>query len=65
VLSAGAKFDDTSPTQRGIFVRTRLLCEDVPKPPSNANVDQPPQSPTSNCKVDRYAAHASVGDCKG
>jgi hypothetical protein len=64
VLSAGAKFDDTSPTQRGIFVRTRLLCEEVPKPPANANVDDPPTSPTSNCKVDRYAAHASVGDCK-
>ena len=30
VLSAGAKFGDTSPTQRGIFVRSRLLCEDHP-----------------------------------
>ncbi len=64
VLSAGAKFADTSPTQRGIFVRTRLLCTDVPAPPANANVDQPPTSPTSNCKVDRYASHASVGNCK-
>ena len=32
VLSNGAKFADTSPTQRGIFVRTRLLCTEVGKP---------------------------------
>src|SRR5262249_40565228 len=62
-LSAGAKFNDTSPTQRGIFVRTRLLCQKVEPPPPNVNVDQPPTSPTSNCKADRYAAHASVGSC--
>jgi hypothetical protein len=64
VLSAGAKFADTSPTQRGIFVRTRLLCTDVPPPPANANVDEAPTSTVSNCKVDRYASHASVGNCK-
>lgn len=63
VLSAGAKFNDTSPTQRGIFVRTRLLCQEVPPPPPNVNVDNPPTSPTSNCKVDRYSAHATVGSC--
>lgn len=64
VLSVGAKFADTSPTQRGIFVRSRLLCTDPPAPPANANVDQPPTSTTSNCKIDRYASHASVGNCK-
>jgi hypothetical protein len=63
VLSAGAKFSDTSPTQRGIFVRTRLLCQQVPPPPPNVNVDQPPTSPTSNCKADRYASHSSIGSC--
>jgi len=62
-LSAGAKFNDTSPTQRGIFVRTRLLCQQVEPPPPTVNVDQPPTSPTSNCKADRYAAHATVGSC--
>jgi hypothetical protein len=62
-LSAGAKFNDTSPTQRGIFIRTRLLCQQVLPPPPSVNPDQPPTSPISNCKVDRYAAHASVGSC--
>ncbi len=64
VLSQGAKFSDTSPTQRGIFVRNRLLCQEVPPPPPGVNVDAPPTS-TSPCKKDRYASHASVGGCKG
>lgn len=62
-LSAGAKFNDTSPTQRGIFIRRRLLCQQVPPPPPSVDVDQPPTSPTSNCKIDRYAAHRSIGSC--
>ncbi len=64
VLSAGAKFSDTSPTQRGIFIRDRLFCQEMPPPPPGVNVDEIPTSPTSNCKVDRYSAHASVGGCK-
>ncbi len=64
VLSQGAKFADTSPTQRGIFVRNRLLCQEIPPPPPGVNADQPPTS-TSPCKKDRYSAHASGGGCKG
>jgi len=63
VLSAGAKFGDTSPTQRGIFVRSRLLCETIAPPPPTVDVDQKPTSPTSNCKVDRYQAHSANGNC--
>src|SRR5256885_4860113 len=63
VLSAGAKFDDTSPTLRGIFVRTRLLCETIPPPPPNVQVDKPPMEGPSHCKVDRYANHSSIGSC--
>jgi hypothetical protein len=65
VLSAGAKFDDTSPTLRGVFVRTRLLCETVPPPPPIVNVDKPPAGDAGTCKVDRYASHANVGSCYG
>jgi mono/diheme cytochrome c family protein len=64
VLSAFSKFSDTSPTQRGIFVRTRLLCETVGAPPANVMVDQPPSSDESPCKAARYAAHAQ-GSCAG
>jgi len=63
VLAAFSKFSDTSPTQRGIFVQTRLLCNVVNPPPANVNVDQPPPATTSMCKLDRYAAHRSVASC--
>jgi hypothetical protein len=62
VLSAGAKFSDTSPTQRGIFIRTRLFCQVIPPPPPGVNVDAAPTSTSSTCKADRYASHA-VGGC--
>jgi hypothetical protein len=60
VLSAGAKFSDTSPTQRGIFVRNRLLCQSLGPPPPGVNVDQQPTAP-SPCKQARYETHATGG----
>lgn len=65
VLSAFSKFDDTSPTQRGIFIRTRLLCQNVPEPPPAVNVDQPPggSEAEANCKLDRYRAHREQSGC--
>ncbi|MBE2253069.1 MAG: DUF1588 domain-containing protein [Myxococcus sp.] len=64
VLSQGVKFADSSPTQRGIFIRNRLFCQEIPPPPAGVNVDEQPTS-TSPCKKSRYSAHASVGGCKG
>jgi len=62
LLAAGAKFDDTSPTLRGVFVRNRLLCQVIAPPPPTVAVDEPPASTTAGaCKVDRYAAHRSGG----
>jgi hypothetical protein len=66
VLAGFSKFSDTSPTQRGIFVQTRLLCNVVNPPPANVNVDEPPVGTTSMCKLDRYAAHRdSSTSCSG
>jgi hypothetical protein len=63
VLAAFSKFSDTSPTQRGILVQTRLLCNPVHPPPANVNVDQPPPATATACKVDRYAAHRASASC--
>ncbi len=66
-LSIGQKFGDTSPTQRGLLIRTRLLCIDVPPPAPdlNVDVDEPPGDPLTQCKYDRYAAHREEGSsCK-
>jgi uncharacterized protein DUF1588/uncharacterized protein DUF1592/uncharacterized protein DUF1587/uncharacterized protein DUF1595/uncharacterized protein DUF1585 len=65
VLSSFGKFTDTSPTQRGIFIRTRLMCQTIPKPPPNVDADNPPDEAAGNCKIDRYAQHTQGGcyDC--
>jgi hypothetical protein len=61
-LSGGAKFGDTSPVLRGILVRERLLCQDIPPPPPTVNVDEPPaEMDPADCKEDRYAMHRSGG----
>jgi uncharacterized protein DUF1588/uncharacterized protein DUF1592/uncharacterized protein DUF1595/uncharacterized protein DUF1585/uncharacterized protein DUF1587 len=64
VLAAFSKFSDTSPTQRGIFVQTRLLCNKVAPPPANVNVDQPPSDADKVCKIDRYDEHRKLDSCK-
>lgn len=63
-LSVSPKFGDTSPTQRGLLIRTRLLCREKPESPADVDTDNPPTSPESNCKIDRYAEHASNGACR-
>jgi hypothetical protein len=65
VLAGFSKFSDTSPTQRGIFVQTRLLCNVIEPPPANVNVDEPPMSDDLVCKTDRYAAHRTTPSCAG
>jgi hypothetical protein len=65
VLSSFGKFTDTSPTQRGIFIRTRLLCQEIPPPPPDVDADNPPTGAPGDCKSDVYAAHNQGGcyDC--
>src|SRR5882724_6231 len=63
VLAAFSKFSDTSPTQRGIFIQTRLLCNKIAPPPANVNVDQPPTDGDKVCKIDRYDAHRALTSC--
>jgi hypothetical protein len=65
VLSAFAKFNDTSPTQRGIFIRTRLLCLGVPTAPPTVDVDQPPggEASADACKFERYRLHREQSGC--
>ncbi len=61
-LSVAAKFNDTSPTQRGKMIRERLLCQEIPLPDPSmmVNVDEPPKG-DAMCKYDRYVAHRQGG----
>lgn len=65
VLASFSKFTDTSPTQRGILVRTRLMCDVLESPPANVDVDQPPEGDPDDCKTDRYRAHMGASGCVG
>lgn len=65
VLAAFSKFTDTSPTQRGIFVRNRLMCDVIDSPPANVDVDQPPEGNPDDCKTERYMAHMGASGCVG
>lgn len=41
-LTLTSKPDDTSPTERGLFVREHFLCQQVPPPPPGLNTTLPP-----------------------
>jgi hypothetical protein len=65
-LSAVSKFGDTSPTQRGLLIRTRLFCQTINRPPPElmVNTDMPPEVADPNaCKADRYFMSKADG-CK-
>jgi hypothetical protein len=64
VLSAFSKFTDTSPTQRGILVRNRLMCQTIAPPPPTVNTDKPPPGTMDAvCKKDRYLEHSQSPSC--
>ncbi len=63
-LGVERKHEDTSPTMRGAFIRTRLLCQVVPPPPPNLMVDVDAVPTDGNCKSDRYSMWKKDG-CKG
>jgi hypothetical protein len=63
-LANGAKFADTSPTQRGLAVRTRLLCQTIADPPPGVVTDQPPVlTEEVPCKKDFYQEVHAQGGC--
>lgn len=62
-LSAMAKVDDSSPTKRGILVRTRLMCQIIPPPPPTVDVDMT-EPEEGTCKEDFYREqHLSAPGC--
>ncbi|MET0794743.1 MAG: DUF1592 domain-containing protein [Polyangiaceae bacterium] len=64
-LSAQAHPDQTSPVLRGKFVRTMLLCQDVPPPPPDVNISLPTIDQGATAR-DRFSAHLTAGaSCNG
>lgn len=61
VLTATAHSDQSSPVRRGLFVRQRLLCQELGTPPANAGgvPDVDPDAATR----DRFAQHSDDPAC--
>ena len=57
-------FDQTSPVLRGLFIREKMLCGELPPPPEF--VDNVPSEPSDNDTTrSRVEAHASDPQCRG
>ena len=61
-LASHAKADQTSPVQRGLFVREQLLCAAPPPPPANVNTVLPPPDPQATTR-ERLTLHRSAPAC--
>jgi hypothetical protein len=57
-----AHSDQSGPVQRGVWVRERLLCLDVPPPPPNLNPVAPDPDPNLTTR-ERFAVHTSATAC--
>ena len=54
----------SSPIHRGVIVRERLLCQDLPPPPPALDTSPPPVDPSLSTR-ERYTQHSSEMACKG
>jgi hypothetical protein len=63
MLASYARPDESSPAKRGKWVRVRLLCQDLPDPPANIPVLEPPREGIST--RERFAQHTSNEACSG
>jgi cellulase/cellobiase CelA1 len=54
----------SSPIHRGLFVRERLLCQELPDPPANLDTSPPPVDPAASTR-ERYTEHSSNPACSG
>lgn len=54
----------SSPIHRGVLVRERLLCQDLPPPPAALDTSPPEVDPSLSTR-ERYAQHATDAACSG
>jgi hypothetical protein len=62
VLTAHSTATSSSPVQRGKLVRTRLLCQELPPPPSNLNTMLSAPQPGETTR-ERFARHSKDPVC--
>lgn len=64
VLATHGRPLGSGPVQRGVAVRERLLCEDLPPPPANLDTSPPEIDPSASTR-DQYTEHSANPECAG
>ena len=64
-LALQAHAESSSPTKRGMFVRERLLCHEIPSPPSNVNTAIPEPASDAVTLKERLQVHMENPACAG
>ena len=64
VLASHAHSNESSPIKRGVFVRTRLMCQELAPPPPDVDATPPGLDPTLTTR-DRFARHTADPACSG
>lgn len=62
VLAAHAHSNESSPIRRGLFVRDRLLCQELPPPPATLDTTPPGLDPKLTTR-ERFAKHTQSAAC--
>ncbi len=62
LLATWALPTTSSPVHRGVLVRERILCQDLPPPPANLDTSPPPMDASLSTR-ERYGDHAAVPAC--
>ncbi|HYJ10668.1 MAG TPA: DUF1588 domain-containing protein [Polyangiaceae bacterium] len=62
LLAVLSHADQTAPVIRGVFVRERILCEEVPDPPPDVNVIPPDPDPNATTR-ERFRQHTEQETC--
>jgi hypothetical protein len=62
ILTVYALGEGSSPVHRGVAVRERMLCEELPPPPPNLDTS-PPAADAGGTTREKYAVHSSLPEC--
>lgn len=62
LMTTHATPTSSSPIHRGVVVRERLLCDDLPPPPPNLDTSPPPVDPSLSTR-ERFAQHTELAEC--
>lgn len=65
VLALASHPVSSSATLRGAYIREKVLCHEIPNPPSNVDTSIPEPSPDAPTLRDRVAVHLEDPNCAG